>query len=170
MSNCVQYHAYIRHGWNVNMFLSTFAYTVNEHLLAWGSINSSNFVWPCHSLSGWPSGLRRCVQVAVWFSRRGFESHFWQIPFVGKEMDIFDDNRLVSNNITNNDIHMHRHASINMFCGLRKTAILQTLKMVKNGHTKNGTFPSPQGGSNSRPLVYKTSALATELKSHFHLS
>ena len=26
--------------------------------------------------SGWPSGLRRCVQVAVWFSRRGFESHF----------------------------------------------------------------------------------------------
>ena len=28
--------------------------------------------------SGWPSGLRRCVQVAVWFSRRGFESHFWQ--------------------------------------------------------------------------------------------
>ena len=27
-------------------------------------------------MSGWPSGLRRCVQVAVWFSRRGFESHF----------------------------------------------------------------------------------------------
>ena len=29
-----------------------------------------------HITSGWPSGLRRCVQVAVWFSRRGFESHF----------------------------------------------------------------------------------------------
>ena len=30
------------------------------------------------SMSGWPSGLRRCVQVAVQFSGRGFESHFWQ--------------------------------------------------------------------------------------------
>ena len=28
-------------------------------------------------LSGWPSGLRRCVQVAVYSCRRGFESHFW---------------------------------------------------------------------------------------------
>ncbi len=27
-------------------------------------------------LSGWPSGLRRCVQVAVYSCRRGFESHF----------------------------------------------------------------------------------------------
>ncbi len=26
--------------------------------------------------SGWPSGLRRCVQVAVQFSGRGFKSHF----------------------------------------------------------------------------------------------
>ena len=26
-----------------------------------------------------PSGLRRCVQVAVHFCGRGFESHFWQI-------------------------------------------------------------------------------------------
>jgi hypothetical protein len=26
--------------------------------------------------SGWPSGLRRCVQVAVHFCGRGFESHF----------------------------------------------------------------------------------------------
>ena len=26
--------------------------------------------------SGWPSGLRRCVQVAVYSCRRGFESHF----------------------------------------------------------------------------------------------
>ena len=41
--------------------------------------------YPCHSkynvyavtlVSGWPSGLRRCVQVAVYFCRRGFESHF----------------------------------------------------------------------------------------------
>ena len=31
--------------------------------------------------SGWPSGLRRCVQVAVYLCRRGFESHFWQRPF-----------------------------------------------------------------------------------------
>ena len=31
------------------------------------------------SKSGWPSGLRRCVQVAVYFCRRGFESHFWQL-------------------------------------------------------------------------------------------
>ena len=31
--------------------------------------------------SGWPSGLRRCVQVAVHFRGRGFESHFWQIFF-----------------------------------------------------------------------------------------
>ena len=28
-------------------------------------------------MSGWPSGLRRCVQVAVYSCRRGFESHFW---------------------------------------------------------------------------------------------
>ena len=26
-------------------------------------------------MSGWPSGLRRCVQVAVYSCRRGFESH-----------------------------------------------------------------------------------------------
>ena len=26
--------------------------------------------------SGWPSGLRRCVQVAVHLCGRGFESHF----------------------------------------------------------------------------------------------
>ena len=26
-------------------------------------------------VSGWPSGLRRCVQVAVHFCGRGFESH-----------------------------------------------------------------------------------------------
>ena len=31
--------------------------------------------------SGWPSGLRRCVQVAVYICRRGFESHFWQTFF-----------------------------------------------------------------------------------------
>ena len=30
-------------------------------------------------MSGWPSGLRRCVQVAVHVCGRGFESHFWQI-------------------------------------------------------------------------------------------
>ena len=29
------------------------------------------------NMSGWPSGLRRCVQVAVYICRRGFESHFW---------------------------------------------------------------------------------------------
>ena len=29
------------------------------------------------TMSGWPSGLRRCVQVAVYICRRGFESHFW---------------------------------------------------------------------------------------------
>ena len=33
-------------------------------------------------LSGWPSGLRRCVQVAVHFCGRGFESHFWQNLFI----------------------------------------------------------------------------------------
>ena len=33
-------------------------------------------------MSGWPSGLRRCVQVAVRFCGRGFESHFWQDLFV----------------------------------------------------------------------------------------
>ena len=37
---------------------------------------------PTHSnQSGWPSGLRRCVQVAVYSCRRGFKSHFWQIVF-----------------------------------------------------------------------------------------
>ena len=35
----------------------------------------------CINVAGWPSGLRRCVQVAVWFSRRGFESHFCQSCF-----------------------------------------------------------------------------------------
>ena len=33
------------------------------------------------SKSGWPRGLRRCVQVAVHFCGRGFESHFWQQTF-----------------------------------------------------------------------------------------
>ena len=33
-------------------------------------------------MSGWPSGLRRCVQVAVLFWGRGFESHFWQNIFL----------------------------------------------------------------------------------------
>ena len=40
---------------------------------------------PCYiswsGQSGWPSGLRRCVQVAVYICRRGFESHFWQGRF-----------------------------------------------------------------------------------------
>ena len=31
---------------------------------------------PYCNMSGWPSGLRRCVQVAVYSCRRGFESHF----------------------------------------------------------------------------------------------
>ena len=35
-------------------------------------------------MSGWPSGLRRCVQVAVLFWGRGFESHFWQNSFLGR--------------------------------------------------------------------------------------
>ena len=35
-------------------------------------------------MSGWPSGLRRCVQVAVHFCGRGFESHFWQKLFLPK--------------------------------------------------------------------------------------
>ena len=34
------------------------------------------------SKSGWPRGLRRCVQVAVHFCGRGFESHFWQYVFI----------------------------------------------------------------------------------------
>ena len=32
-------------------------------------------------VSGWPSGLRRCVQVAVYSCRRGFESHSWHYFF-----------------------------------------------------------------------------------------
>ena len=36
----------------------------------------------CHGWSGWPSGLRRCVQVAVCSCRRGFESHFWFYHFI----------------------------------------------------------------------------------------
>ena len=32
--------------------------------------------------SGWPRGLRRCVQVAVHFCGRGFESHFWHQTFL----------------------------------------------------------------------------------------
>ena len=35
----------------------------------------------CKTKSGWPRGLRRCVQVAVHFCGRGFESHFWQKLF-----------------------------------------------------------------------------------------
>ena len=31
--------------------------------------------------SGWPSGLRRCVQVAVHLGGRGFKSHSWQLIF-----------------------------------------------------------------------------------------
>ena len=38
--------------------------------------------------SGWPSGLRRCVQVAVYLCRRGFESHFWQRPILSIDIDI----------------------------------------------------------------------------------
>ena len=32
--------------------------------------------------SAWPSGLRRCIQVAVYSCRRGFESHSWQFFIV----------------------------------------------------------------------------------------
>ena len=49
------------------------------------SLNFTLSIWSSslfYQLSGWPSGLRRCVQVAVWFSRRGFESHFWQMAFI----------------------------------------------------------------------------------------
>ena len=41
-------------------------------IFMWENILSEFIVYE----SAWPSGLRRCVQVAVWFSRRGFESHF----------------------------------------------------------------------------------------------
>lgn len=34
-----------------------------------------------HNKSGWPSGLRRCVKVAVYICRRGFKSHFRQTFF-----------------------------------------------------------------------------------------
>ena len=30
---------------------------------------------PLVCVSEWPSGLRRCIQVAVYVSRRGFKSH-----------------------------------------------------------------------------------------------
>ena len=32
--------------------------------------------------SAWPSGLRRCIQVAVYSCRRGLESHSWQFFIV----------------------------------------------------------------------------------------
>ena len=38
--------------------------------------SSKHFVGYYKRMSGWPSGLRRCVQVAVYSCRRGFESHF----------------------------------------------------------------------------------------------
>ena len=49
-------------------------------------VGTSAWLWhpyfcSCFQWSGWPSGPRRCVQFAVWFSRRGFESHFWQFFF-----------------------------------------------------------------------------------------
>ena len=53
-----------------------------------GKENNSIFSFSCrynisysHSncMSGWPSGLRRCVQVAVHYCGRGFESHFWHL-------------------------------------------------------------------------------------------
>lgn len=34
------------------------------------------FICVVREQSGWPSGPKRCFQVAVRFSRRGFESHF----------------------------------------------------------------------------------------------
>ena len=47
--------------------------------------------FPCFinkSKSGWPRGLRRCVQVAVHFCGRGFESHFWQQSFCCLPIDL----------------------------------------------------------------------------------
>ena len=54
------------------------------HLTQWLIvINKVKYCSICRRMSGWPSGLRRCVQVAVGFSRRGFESHFWHFsPFI----------------------------------------------------------------------------------------
>ena len=40
-------------------------------------------------LSGWPSGLRRCVQVAVYSCRRGFESHFWHYVILCESSTFF---------------------------------------------------------------------------------
>ena len=50
----------------------------------WAKLPWYFIVLPCNIKSGWPSGLRRCVQVAVHFCGRGFESHFWQIFFLDK--------------------------------------------------------------------------------------
>ena len=50
----------------------------------WAKLPWYFVVLPCNIKSGWPSGLRRCVQVAVHFCGRGFESHFWQIFFLDK--------------------------------------------------------------------------------------
>ena len=58
-----------------------------------GDKNSSSGKAPIPSLffqsltlkSGWPSGLRRYVQVVVYICRRGFKSHFWQKLFSSTE-------------------------------------------------------------------------------------
>ena len=42
-------------------------------------LNMIHFWKDCKS--GWPSGLRRCVQVAVYSCRRGFESHSWHLTY-----------------------------------------------------------------------------------------
>ncbi|KAH3777311.1 hypothetical protein DPMN_178751 [Dreissena polymorpha] len=43
---------------------------------AWGRGTRCHWHYNTFNMSGWASGLRRCVQVAVWISRRGFKSHF----------------------------------------------------------------------------------------------
>ena len=50
---------------------------------------STQFSAVYYRVSGWPSGLRRCVQVAVYSCRRGFESHSWHNFFFFSSMKCF---------------------------------------------------------------------------------
>ena len=51
--------------YNNLIIVTAYAHDLSKHNTAYTNI-----------MSGWPSGPRRCVQVAVQFSGRGFESHF----------------------------------------------------------------------------------------------
>ncbi|GFU33360.1 hypothetical protein TNCV_4362001 [Trichonephila clavipes] len=96
-------------------------------------------------MSGWPSGLRRCVQVAVHLCGRGFESHFRQRNFFS---------------------HFFRFQNLNVRKGLSDFSMAERFNALRSVRS---LLLSELGGRGSRVVYYIGSWLAwSRVRSQYH--